>query len=350
MDSGKIIRACLVGLPVGLIVIGAGCILYTTLSDPIGKTNAAVAPPLAALPPLTSISASDLESHVRTLTETIGERHAGKHEALDRAKIFLLSTLGPSNIGYQVQQQVYEVDGQKFANIIAELPGTELSDEVVIVGAHYDSAPGTPGADDNATGVAALISLASEFSKQPQRRTIRFVAFTNEEPPFFQTENMGSLRYAKSVHAAGDQVVAMVSLETMGYFLDQPGSQRYPPQIAGQYPDRGNYIAVVGNVSSKPLVEFTHESFAKTNLIPTEKASFPGSIQGIGWSDHWSFWEFDYLAVMITDTAPFRNPHYHQPSDTIEKIDFERYTRAVAAAKVAIEDLATAELPWASTQ
>ncbi|MGC4073129.1 MAG: M20/M25/M40 family metallo-hydrolase [Nibricoccus sp.] len=246
-------------------------------------------------------------------------------------------------MGYTVQRQEYPVGGVVCANLVVERTGTKSPAEVVVIGAHYDSVPQTPGADDNASGVAALLALAEKWSKAAPERTVRFVAFTNEEPIYFQTELMGSRVYAKACKARGDRIAAMLSLETMGYFSDEKGSQKYPFPLSLVYPSRGNFIAVVGNRESKALVKRVRKTFERAKVIPVESASLPGGLQGVGWSDHWSFWQEGYPAVMITDTAPFRNPNYHKPTDTVPTLDYVRLGAAVRGLETVLSDLSAAE-------
>jgi Zn-dependent M28 family amino/carboxypeptidase len=199
-----------------------------------------------------------------------------------------------------------------------------------VLGAHYDTVGGSPGANDNGTGVAALLELARRFAGRPQARTIRFVAFVNEEPPFFQTPQMGSLVYADAARARGDRIVGMLSLETMGYYSDEPGSQQYPvPEMAGMYPDVGNFIGFVSNLESSTLLSAARRAFAERTSFPLQTAAMPGELPGAGWSDHWSFWHAGYPALMVTDTAPWRYPWYHSAGDTPDKIDFEKLADVV---------------------
>jgi len=346
INSGAIIRTCLVTLPVGIILIGAGCIYVTTNISP-PKSPAALAAEKQGELPVKAIRRASIASHLDNLSTEIGDRHAGKIDSLNRARFYVESILGPSNHGYPIRAQSYAVQGVEYVNIEATLTGKKWPDEIVVIGAHYDTVPGTPGADDNGSGVAALLALAEAFVRAPQPRTLRFVAFTNEEPPFFQTPDMGSHRYAKMCKERGDKIVAMLSLESLGYYSDAPDSQKYPPVVGAKYPKTGNFIAVVGNLSSKELVDFTHDSVASTGLIPVEKGAFPAIMPGVGWSDHWAFWQFDYPAVMLTGTAPYRNPHYHLASDTVGTLDLERLTDATSAIRQAVVNLASQEsLSW----
>jgi Zn-dependent M28 family amino/carboxypeptidase len=199
---------------------------------------------------------------------------------------------------------------------------------------------GAPGANDNGTGVAAMLALARRFSGQKPRRTLRFVAFANEEPPHFQTAEMGSVVYAQRSRERSENVVAMLSLETLGYYDDAQGSQVYPPPIGLFYPSTGNFVGFVSNVSSRKLLRDVVGDFRSHTRFPSEGAALPAVIPGVGWSDHWAFWQAGYPALMVTDTAPFRYPHYHTGADTPDKIDYERLARVVAGLERSIRRLA----------
>jgi len=283
------------------------------------------------LPPATRHEqglARELEGHVRVLAHEIGERRVGgRYEALQRAAEHIAKALeGP---GHRVARQTYRVDGRDVQNLEVELRGVHHPEQIVVVGAHYDSAAGTPGANDNGSGVAGLLALGRIFAGARTGRTLRLVAFVNEEPPHFQTEQMGSLVYARRCAARKEKITAMLALETMGYFSDEKGSQRYPFPFSLTYPDTGNFIAVVGNLGSRSLVREVVGTFREEARFPCEGAAVPGFITGVGWSDHWSFWQAGYPGVMITDTAPFRFPHYHTAQDRAETIDFPRLARVV---------------------
>jgi Zn-dependent M28 family amino/carboxypeptidase len=210
----------------------------------------------------------------------------------------------------------------------------------VVIGAHYDTVRGSPGANDNASGVAALLELARLLKEFRPKREIRLVAFVNEEQPFFATEGMGSWRYAKRCASRGESVSAMLSLETIGYYSDQPGSQHYPFPFGLFYPSRGNFIAFVGNLRSGMLVRKVVESFRRNADFPSEAVAAPGWMTGIGWSDHWAFWKEGYPALMVTDTALFRYAEYHTSADTHEVVDVERTARVVHGLAAVIRDLA----------
>jgi len=209
-------------------------------------------------------------------------------------------------------------------NIEAVVAGSAAPGEIVVVGAHYDSVRGCPGANDNGTGVAAVLELASRFAGSSRRRTIRFVAFVNEEPPWFQTPAMGSAVYANAARARGDRIVGMLSLETMGYYSDERGSQTYPPPLNLLYPDVGNFIGFVSNVRSARLLRRAARAFTARTPFPMRSAAAPAAIPGVGWSDQWSFWQAGYPGLMVTDTAPYRYPWYHTAQDTPDKISADR--------------------------
>ncbi len=189
-------------------------------------------------------------------------------------------------------------------------------------------------------GVAAMLELAARLAQSPQPRTVRFAAFANEEPPFFQTEHMGSLVYSRAARARGDRIVAMLSLETMGYYSNETGSQQYPAPLAMLYPDVGNFIGFVTNVGSAPLLLKARRAFKARTPFPLQSAAVPAAIPGVGWSDHWAFWQAGYAAMMVTDTAPFRYPWYHTAHDTPDKIDYERLAHVVDGLQAVVEAVA----------
>lgn len=280
------------------------------------------------LEPLTEAQralASELERDVAVLATRIGVRNTAAPVGLQAARVFLRDEF--ARAGYEVREEVWIERGVECANVIAERRG---SSEIALVGAHYDSAPDCPGANDNGSGVAALLALERRFASQPTSRTLRFVAFANEEPPYFGTTDMGSARCARGCRDRGENVVAMLSLETLGCYSDSPGSQRYPaPGLSWLYPSTANFIAFVGDTDSAELVREVVSVFRAKTAFPSEGAALPREIQGVDWSDHRSFWAQGYRALMVTDTAPFRYAHYHTRADTPEKLDYERMARVV---------------------
>ena len=281
---------------------------------------------------------AELRDDVAELAERIGERSVPAHAGLVAAADHVDRAL--TKAGYHVDRQRYEVGGRACDNIEAEIAGA--SRQIVIVGAHYDSVAGTTGADDNASGVAALLALARAFAGVKPDKTLRFVAFANEEPPYFQTASMGSVVYAKRCRARGEDVVAMISLETMGYYTDRPGTQHYPFPFGMFYPTTGDFVGFVGDRSSVGLVRRSLASFRLGARFPSEGVAGPMSVPGIGWSDHWSFAQEGYPAVMVTDTAPFRNPRYHETTDVPADLAYAPMARVVVGLTRVIEDLAGA--------
>ncbi|HWI40022.1 MAG TPA: M20/M25/M40 family metallo-hydrolase, partial [Verrucomicrobiae bacterium] len=222
----------------------------------------------------------------------------------------------------------------------AVLPAATEGGGTVVVGAHYDTVPGSPGADDNASGVATVLELARRFRGRGGEHTIRFVFFVNEEPPFFKGELMGSRVYARWLRSRGEKVVGMLSVESVGYFSDARGSQSYPFPNPGLYPGTGNFIGFVSNLGSQPLLMRALRSFRGRGSIPSEGLAAPGLVAGTDWSDHASFWEQGFPALMVTDTAPFRNPHYHTAGDLPERLDFRRMAEVAEGLAAVVEDLA----------
>jgi Zn-dependent M28 family amino/carboxypeptidase len=278
-----------------------------------------------------------LESHVKKLASEIGERNIYTHKSLHAASQFITDYFTQS--GLRVRQLPYEVTGQTCLNLEGEVTGINRPDEIIIIGAHYDTVPGSPGANDNASGVAGILELAHDFIKKKVNRTLRFVAFVNEEPPFFKTSLMGSLIYAQKCKQRGDRVVGMLSLETMGYYSDSKGSQLYPFPLGLFYPSTGNFIGFVSNLKSGSLLRRVIKTFREQADFPSEGAVVPAWIPGVDWSDHWSFWQQDYPALMVTDTALYRYPYYHTPEDVPSQIDFDRLTRVIVGLKKVVEDL-----------
>jgi Zn-dependent M28 family amino/carboxypeptidase len=244
-------------------------------------------------------------------------------------------------MGYEARRQGYTIGTDVVQNIEAKVVGRRHGDESVVVGAHFDTEHGTPGADDNASGVAAVVELARMFRDMKPDRTVLFVLFANEEAPYAQTEQMGSLVYAKDLVASGNRVVAMMSLESIGYFSTVPGSQHYPPQLASRYPTTGDFIAVVGNEASRSFCENLTRTLKGSATLPVVGDVLPDSVPEASRSDHWAFWRLGLPAVMVTDTAPFRNPHYHKATDLPEQLDFDRMARVVSALAKTITALAT---------
>ncbi|MDP2618818.1 MAG: M20/M25/M40 family metallo-hydrolase [Hyphomicrobiales bacterium] len=276
-----------------------------------------------------------LRKHVAALTVDIGPRTTLQGDGLERAARYIQKTF--EDAGLKVAEQAYPYEGKRVANLIATLPGAAAASTYYAVGAHYDTVPGTPGADDNASAVAVMLELARRLSRRPVPVPVRFVAFTLEEPPAFMTGHQGSRVFVRECQRAGDRVAAAVILEMVGYTSPR---QHYPLlfRFAG-YPTKGNFIGIVGNWKSRRFGRTVVRGFRKNQSLPVEALFLPFN----GWvfpparlSDHASFWNAGWPALMITDTAFFRNPQYHLPSDTIDTLDFAFMAQLVKSLELAV--------------
>jgi len=301
-----------------------------------GKSHRGPLPPPDE--PLRAVEAR-VRAHVAALATEIGPRDLALHpDSLRRATEYVAEAL--ADTGWEVRRHPYEVDGAEVVNLDVERRGSKWPDQVLVVGAHYDSVPTTPGADDNASGVAGLIEIARLLKDRPLRRTLRLVAFVNEEPPHYHTDAMGSLVYARACAAREEQIVGMLALEMLGYYDDAPGTQVYPPLLSSLYPDRGDFIAFVADIGSRRLLRRTVELFRRHVPFPSEAIAAPTAVPGVDFSDHWSFWQAGFPAVMVTDTAFNRNGNYHEPTDTADTLDYERLARVTRGLADVLELLA----------
>jgi hypothetical protein len=323
-------------LLVGGLLLGSALVYCTQMP---GESFRGPAPPLDA-------AAREVESELGAIVEqlavVIGQRRAGAGDSLARAERYLHEQLEPltKQPGVALRREPLPRSPEPAANLVLELSGSRPG-PVIVIGAHYDSAPGgTPAANDNASGTSAALVLARRLARTPHALPLRIVLFANEEMPYFTTPAMGSLEHAAGCRRRGEQVRAMFSLETMGYYTDAPGSQRYPAPLSSFYPERGNFVGFVANLQSRALVRDAVRHFRAKATIASEGAALPEALPGVGWSDHWAFWQYGYPAVMVTDTALFRDPNYHRLSDTIDKLDFERLARVVVGLEATLLELA----------
>jgi hypothetical protein len=294
------------------------------------------------LPPLDSAGlqlAEILKAHVRAVAS---EEHNVAHpEALERSARYIETTL--SALGYAVSRDEFDTEGVKVRNLEASRAGPGPSRQLIVIGAHYDSARGAVGADDNGSGVAALLELA-RFLKTVQLAEgveVQLVFYVNEELPWFGTEQMGSYLHSKGLARDGREVAAMLSLETIGWYSEAPNTQRYPFPLSLFYPSTGNFIAFVANLNSRGLMHRVIAAFRNSVAFPSEGATLPESTPKVSASDHWSYWKFGWPALMVTDTAPFRYPYYHTPQDTPDKIDYDRLARVVIGLEGVLRELIT---------
>lgn len=260
---------------------------------------------------------TELAGRLRAHVEALASEQ--RNVDLERAARYIEERLGST------RSQTFESGGRRVRNI-------ETGAGTIVVGAHYDTVPGSPGADDNASGVAVLIELAR------MGLPARFIAFANEEMPYFQSQEMGSHDWAARAHRAGEKIDAMLSLEMLGYYRNAPGTQGYPPPLGWFYPDSANFVAFVGDLGSRRLVHRAVAAFRRHARFPSEGVAAPAGIPGVTWSDHWSFRQYGYPAIMVTDTAFYRYPHYHLPSDTPEKLDYMRMARVTLGLAAVIKD------------
>jgi hypothetical protein len=269
-----------------------------------------------------------LYPHVKALSVEIGSRSVFETERIDAARDYILGVLKNAEIPHELQP--FEFDGKTYGNIVVELPGETIPGEIILFGAHYDSVLGTPGADDNASGVAVLLEMCRALKERRRERTIRLVFFALEEHPMFNTPYMGSHVHASEAKRKEEDIRIMASLEMLGYFSDKEGGQSFPlPFMSRFYPTMPNFIGVVGDKESKAEVEIIARALRRTGL-PVETISASRLIPGINLSDHDPFWKMGFKALMITDTAFYRNPNYHTAHDTIDTLDFTAMSRVCA--------------------
>lgn len=328
-----------------LVLVGIGKFIAgptALVTDPAKRRAhlAAFPKPAPQDPAKLSPAAQRLRGHVVMLAATIGERDAYGPKK-DKARDYLLSQF--KALGYAPELQPYESrflggvpNGRRYDNVLATLPALPAGGAPWVVGAHYDSAPGTPGADDDASGVAVLLETARLLKGRKLPRDVRFVAFGTEEPPAFGTNNMGSAHHARSLKDGGVTPYGMISLEMLGYYNDAKGSQLYPPVMQLFYPDRGDYLGVVSNVSSRGLLKTFAAAWRAASGLPLVTSVLPGPLSGLALSDQLNYWDQGFPALMLSDTAFYRNPCYHEDCDRPETLDYERMAQAAEALAAAL--------------
>ncbi len=321
----------LVVATIAFLVVGIGFLFWMTSAP--GTSYHGHIPAVASG---NSESEPLLRKHVYKLAGEMGARSQWADGDLREPEGYILEELRAMWLLPELEE--FEYKGELFANVIAEITGN--TGEILVLGAHYDSVEMAPGADDNASGVAILLELARQLTDTTPNRTLRFVFFANEEPPFFMSEGMGSYINAKNSYQRGDQIIGMISLESLGYFSNERDTQRYPPVLDLFYPDTGNFVAFVGNLSSNSFLNRVISNFRSHARIPSESLVAPQVFPFVNLSDQWSFWLYDYDAIMVTDTAPFRNPNYHRESDTPETLNYDAMAEITSSLLSTIDDLA----------
>ncbi|RMF60568.1 MAG: M28 family peptidase [Calditrichaeota bacterium] len=292
------------------------------------------------LPPLTPQQANlekELRYHVNMIAEQIGERHIHAYQNLMSAADYITYEL--ENYGYSVDRFPFTVHGKTLYNLVAEIPGKKYRDEILIIGTNYDSYPGSRGANENGSGVAAVLSMAKYFSEAQISRTLRFVFFPNSYPPFSQSPEMGSMKYARLCASEKENIVGMLHIASLGYYSNEENSQDFPIPLKWLYPRKANFVMFSGNTSSIDLVKETVKYFRENARFPSEGITFPDTASGIGIADQWAFWQHGYPALMITDTSPYRYPYHHSPDDTPNHINFEAMSRVVSGLEQVVGEM-----------
>jgi Zn-dependent M28 family amino/carboxypeptidase len=278
-----------------------------------------------------------LRMHVDQLAGKIGERNVFCPTALQAAASYIEHEWEQQ--GYAVKQLAYDVSGVPCLNLEVTRTGGARQRQILLIGAHYDTVPGSPGANDNTSGVSALLELSRLFANIEPALTVRFVAFVNEESPFFVTRQQGSMVYAEAARRRGDDIRLMASIETIGWYSSEPGSQSYPPLFNLFYPDRADFIGIVSNFRSRSVMRRLAAAFRANSDFPLETAATFSFVPGVSWSDHQSFWREGYRAVMITDTAFYRYRHYHASTDTPDKLVYPELARVTSGLFAAFSEL-----------
>lgn len=277
--------------------------------------------------------ARNLKKYVTVLSDTIGWRGIDQYDNLHRSAGYISSVF--KNLGYEVDFQELSVRGKKVYNIISQKKGSRDPDRIIIVGAHYDSYF-NPGANSNASGVAALIESARLWVHKQPGATIRFIAFVNTEDPFFATENMGSFAYVQRARELQENITAVIILDSLGTYSTSPRSQRYPLLWGIFYPNKANFILLVGNIASRDLMRWVKQTFSENVSLPMQSTLGYDFIN----SDHWAFWKMNYKAVLITDTGPYRNAAYHSLGDTYDTLNYTNIAYIVYGMRYVLEELA----------
>jgi Zn-dependent M28 family amino/carboxypeptidase len=327
-----------ISLLIGSLIVLFGGIWFLVTQPSFSFANSALA--VADSNKLDSELPARLERHVRTIVNDFAPRDHTSITQLSTASEYIRSEFAKHS--RDVEFQNFSASNRDYRNVIARF-GPDTKD-IIVIGAHYDSFGKLPAADDNASGVAGLIELARMIANSKLNKRVELVAYTLEEPPYFRTEFMGSAIHAKSVKTAGKQVSMMLSLECIGYFSDEPNSQKFPISALGAiYPTTGNFIALVGHYRDGALSRRVRETMRTATSLPVHSINAPSLVTGIDFSDHLNYWNEGFVGMMVTDTAFMRNPNYHTAEDTPEKLDYKRMADVVRAVSAVVISEAKSE-------
>ena len=268
---------------------------------------------------------SNLRLHVDRLAGLIGPRTLVKPKTIAATIGYLRNEW--NDMGFDIELERYDALGDEATNLVVHRQGRRKADEIVVLGAHYDTVPSTPGADDNASAIAVLLEVSRLLREHSAERTARYVAFACEEPPYFNLDSMGSQYHARESRRRNDKIVGMLCLEMVGYYRTEENSQSVPPGIPrwmhGFFPNRGDFLAAVGNLASWQLCWSFRRGFKRgARKMPLFSICLPEKIHEIRLSDNSSFWDQGYPALMLTDTSFLRNPNYHQATDTPDTLNY----------------------------
>ncbi len=284
----------------------------------------------------------NLKDHVNFLAHGLAPRNSANLDSLNKAADYIFNYF--ASTGVKPEFQHFTADGLEYKNVRLRLKGK--SENLIVIGAHYDVNGLTPGADDNASGVAGLLELARFLAPRAAELpySLELVAYSLEEPPYFGTESMGSFIHARELVESKQTVELMISLEMIGFFSDEPGSQKYPsPLLKLFYPNKGDFIALVGNLSERKLIRKLRALFKQASSLPIQSINAPSALPGIDFSDHRNYWKFEIPAVMLTDTAFFRNQNYHELSDRADSLDYVRMQEVVRAVRYIAMNFSTSQ-------
>jgi len=282
---------------------------------------------------------NELRAIVSFFADSLGPRNPVHYASLTAAKNWIINRW--ESIGYEVNEQTFLVEGKECSNLEIVLPGSQRSSEIVILSAQYDTWPDSPGANNNASGMAVLLKLSEMLKNYQPDRTLRLVAFTTQEPPYDNTESMGSLRYAQRSKELGEDIRVILSMDAIGIYRHEPGTQKLPFPFSLFYPDRGDFLGFIANLKTRPYVVEATRGFRKGSSFPIRGGGVPSWVKGAAWSDHGSFWKFGYAGMQITDTGAYRSLSHTTSEDTIDKIDFVALARITIGMYASIIELTT---------